>query len=145
MVIALSNPSRDHIPYRQSKLTHFLKDSLGGNCKTLMIANIWGESSQIEETLSTLKFANRMMRVSNNPQVNEHMNPEALIKKYEKHIKDLKQELAMYDQLKGVSLVSYDPYTDDQKFELRQQVRKYIDDELESLEVFAYCFIINLT
>jgi hypothetical protein len=40
------------VPFRQSKLTHVLKDTLGGNCKTSMIANIWGEAAQLEETIS---------------------------------------------------------------------------------------------
>jgi kinesin family protein 6/9 len=40
------------VPFRQSKLTHVLKDTLGGNCKTTMIANIWGEAAQLEETIS---------------------------------------------------------------------------------------------
>ncbi len=53
-VIALADKRREHIPFRQTKLTHCLKDSIGGNCNTLMIANIWGESPQIEETVSRL-------------------------------------------------------------------------------------------
>lgn len=63
------------MPYRQAKLTNILRDSLGGNCKTLMIANIWPEPSHIEETVSTLKFATRMMRVSNEAIVNVQMDP----------------------------------------------------------------------
>ena len=43
---------RDHVPFRQSKLTHCLKDSIGGRNNTLLVANVWGESSQIEETVS---------------------------------------------------------------------------------------------
>lgn len=70
VVIALSSSVRDHIPYRQSKLTNLLRDSLGGNCKTVMVANIWPESSHLEETVGTLKFATRMMRVSNDATVN---------------------------------------------------------------------------
>jgi kinesin family protein 6/9 len=131
----LSHPSRDHIPYRQSKLTYFLKDSLGGNCKTLMVANIWGESSHLDETVSTLKFASRMMRVSNTAIVNVHMNPEAQLKRYEKQIKELKQELSMHDQLRGVSQANYEPYTDDQRYELSKVVRKYVDDQIDNLEV----------
>jgi hypothetical protein len=46
-----------HVPYRDSKLTHLLKDSLGGNSKTMMVAAISVASSQMQETLSTLKFA----------------------------------------------------------------------------------------
>lgn len=134
-VIALGNPTRDHVPYRQSKLTHYLKDSLGGNCKTVMVANIWGEAVQLEETVSTLKFATRMMRVSNDAIINIQMSNEALIKKYEQQIKELKQELAMHDQLKGVSQVTYDPYTEEQRMDLRKAIRHYINHDNEDLEV----------
>lgn len=56
VIVALADKHRDHIPYRQSKLTHVLRDSLGGNCNTLMIANIWTEAGQIEETVRSLRF-----------------------------------------------------------------------------------------
>jgi len=52
-----------HVPYRNSKLTLMLKDSLGGDCKTLMIANISPWQTSVVETLSTLKFAERSNRV----------------------------------------------------------------------------------
>ena len=51
-VIALGDRRREHVPFRQSKLTHVLKDSIGGKCNTLLIANIWGEAVHIEETVS---------------------------------------------------------------------------------------------
>ena len=51
-IISLQDKNRKHVPYRQSKLTHFLKDSLGGKCYTTMIGNIWGEVEQLEETVS---------------------------------------------------------------------------------------------
>ena len=70
VVVALSEKHRDHIPYRQSKLTSILKDSIGGNSKTIMIANIWPEEDHLEETISTLKFASRMMKVANEATVN---------------------------------------------------------------------------
>jgi len=46
----LGEKSRDHVPYRQSKLTNILKDSIGGNSKTVMVANIWPEQSNLEVT-----------------------------------------------------------------------------------------------
>ena len=46
-----------HVPYRSSKLTHLLKDSIGGNNKTVMIATIWGEERHIDESIGTCKFA----------------------------------------------------------------------------------------
>ena len=51
VIWALADKRRDHIPYRQSKPTHVLKDSLGGNCSTLLIVNIWAERGQILETV----------------------------------------------------------------------------------------------
>jgi kinesin family protein 18/19 len=48
-----------HIPYRDSKLTRLLKDSLGGNCRTVMIANISPAFTAYEDTLNTLKYADR--------------------------------------------------------------------------------------
>ena len=54
VVVALADRRREHIPFRQSKLTHCLKDSIGGRSNTLLIANVWGERSQIEETVSIL-------------------------------------------------------------------------------------------
>jgi kinesin family protein 6/9 len=57
------------------------------------------EAAHIEETISTLRFATRMMKVSNEPIVNVQYDPQALLKKYEQDIKDLKAELAMHDAL----------------------------------------------
>jgi kinesin family protein 6/9 len=63
VVVALCDKKREHVPYRSCKLTNMLRDSLGGNCKTVMIANVWPEKRHIEETTSTLKFATRMMKI----------------------------------------------------------------------------------
>ena len=62
----------------------------------------------LEETASTLRFATRMMKVSNEASVNVHLDPQLLIRKYERQIKDLKQELAMHDTLAGRSRVQYE-------------------------------------
>jgi kinesin family member 6/9 len=70
VVLALSDRKRDHIPYRQAMLTNFLRDSLGGNCMTVMVANVQVVRQHIEETISTLKFATRMMKVKNEASVN---------------------------------------------------------------------------
>ena len=57
------------VPYRDSKLTRLLKDSLGGNCRTVMIANISSAESCFDETLNTLKYANRAKNIKTNIQV----------------------------------------------------------------------------
>jgi len=71
VVVASQDSTKEHVPYRQSKLTNLLKNSIGGNCKTVMIANVWPEEHYLEETISTLKFAARMMKVQNEAKVNE--------------------------------------------------------------------------
>lgn len=60
-----------HVPYRDSKLTRLLQDSLGGNAKTVMIATISPAASNYEESLSTLRYAERAKRIQNRPRVNE--------------------------------------------------------------------------
>ena len=90
VVLALSDRKRDHIPYRQTTLTNFLRDSLGGNCKTVMIANIQCLRTHLEETISTLKFSSRMMKVHNQAVVNTIVDPHLRIKRLEKEIRDLK-------------------------------------------------------
>ncbi|CAM6029514.1 unnamed protein product [Sphagnum balticum] len=59
-----------HVPYRDSKLTRLLQDSLGGNSRTVMIACVSPADSNTEETLNTLKYANRARNIQNKPMVN---------------------------------------------------------------------------
>ena len=73
---------RTHIPYRDSKLTRILEDSLGGNCKTTMIAMISPSYDSFNESLSTLKFATRAKKVKNEAKINEDMDNKALLRKY---------------------------------------------------------------
>lgn len=70
-----------HIPYRDSKLTRLLQDSLGGNTKTVMIANISMSSLSYSETLSTLRYANDAKNIKNKPIVNEDPK-DALLRQY---------------------------------------------------------------
>ncbi|CAK4609624.1 hypothetical protein LEN26_001617 [Aphanomyces euteiches] len=126
-IVALGSREQRHIPYRQTKLTNVLKDSLGGNCNTLMFACVWGESKHLEETISTLKLAQRMMRVQNEAMSIVETDPNVLIKNYEKQIKELKQELTMHDALVERTGVIYDEHTPEQKFELMRLVRAYVD------------------
>lgn len=69
-----SKKQPNFINFRQSKLTHLLKDSLGGNAKTLMICTLNPHISAIKETLSTLKFAQRAKMVKQKAIVNEESN-----------------------------------------------------------------------
>jgi len=85
--------SRQHIPYRDSKLTRMLEDSLGGNCKTTMMAMISPAFEAMLETISTLKFANRAKNIRNEARVNEDLDQKSLLRKYERELKKLRAEL----------------------------------------------------
>lgn len=130
-VIALTTKARSHIPYRQTKLTNVLKDALGGNSNTGMIACVWGEQKHLEETISTLKLAQRMMRVQNTASLNVATDPTQLIKKYEKEIKELKQELRLQAALADRSAGAFEEYTPEQKVAIGDEVRKYLNASAE--------------
>jgi len=134
VVIALSEKGRDHVPYRQSKLTYLLKDSIGGNSKTLMVANVWPEPDHMEETISTLRFATRMMSVSNEAVINIELDPAQLVERYKREVRDLKRELAMHDTLANRGRVTYEPYTPEQQYEMQQVAQSYLDGHTEEIE-----------
>ncbi|TSL68176.1 Kinesin-like protein kif7 [Bagarius yarrelli] len=91
---ALGDPKRkgSHIPYRDSKITRILKDSLGGNAKTLMIACISPSSSDFDESLNTLNYAKRARNIQNRAMVNCHGVPDR-VESLELQIKALKRAL----------------------------------------------------
>jgi hypothetical protein len=76
VISALTDPkgTRAHIPYRDSKITRLLEDSLGGNCKTTMMAMLSPSVDSFGESLSTLKFANRAKSIKNEAFVNEDLD-----------------------------------------------------------------------
>jgi hypothetical protein len=79
VISALVEGKGGHVPYRDSKLTRLLQDSLGGNTKTLMIAAISPADYNFDETLTTLRYASRAKSIKNKPRVN--MDPkDALLK-----------------------------------------------------------------
>lgn len=93
VISALVDGKSQHIPYRDSKLTRLLQDSLGGNSKTLMVANIGPASYNYDESLTTLRYANRAKNITNQPRINEDPK-DALLREYQEEIKRLKQLLA---------------------------------------------------
>ncbi|NXC47018.1 KIF9 protein, partial [Penelope pileata] len=138
IIIALADPTREHIPFRQSKLTHVLKDSLGGKCNTVLVANICGEALHVEETLSSLRFATRMKWITTEPVINVTYDPEGTVKALEKEISLLKQELAMHDSLINRSLVTYEPLTDVQIAEIKSQIHKYLQGATDEIDIMNF-------
>lgn len=93
-----------HIPYRESKLTRLLQDSLGGRTKTCIIATVSPAKSNLEETISTLDYAFRAKNIRNKPQVNQMINKKTLLKEFTFEIEKLKSELIATRQRNGVYL-----------------------------------------
>lgn len=94
-----------YIPYRDSILTWLLKDSLGGNSKTIMIAALSPADCNYSETLSTLRYANRAKNIINKPTVNEDANVK-LIRELREEINKLKSMLTG-DIVSGSSCALY--------------------------------------
>ena len=92
VISALVDGKSTHVPYRNSKLTRLLQDSLGGNSKTLMFANVGPADYNYDETISTLRYANRAKSIKNKAKINEDPK-DALMKQYQKEIEELKKLL----------------------------------------------------
>ncbi|XP_068432996.1 kinesin-like protein KIF3C [Clinocottus analis] len=92
VISALADGRSGHVPYRDSKLTRLLQDSLGGNAKTVMVATLGPAPQHYEETLTTLRYANRAKNIQNQPRVNEDPK-DALLREFQMEIARLRAQL----------------------------------------------------
>uniref|UniRef100_A0A8C5B731 Kinesin-like protein n=1 Tax=Gadus morhua TaxID=8049 RepID=A0A8C5B731_GADMO len=106
-LVDVANGKNRHICYRDSKLTFLLRDSLGGNAKTYIIANVHPGSKCFGETLSTLQFAQRAKLIKNKAMINE--DSQGNVRQLQAEVKKLKELLAAQTSmgLSGRDLVSY--------------------------------------
>lgn len=102
-----SNSISGFTPYRDSKLTRLLQDSLGGNSKTLMIANIGPASYNYDETINTLNYASRAKCIKNRPRLNEDPK-DALLRKLQQEIDELRTKLASMNDKSNQNFGSID-------------------------------------
>eukprot|EP00644_Phytophthora_capsici_P006277 jgi/Phyca11/8964/fgenesh1_pm.PHYCAscaffold_32_\ len=126
---------RQHIPYRDSKLTRILEDSLGGNCKTTMMAMVSPALEAMTESLSTLKFANRAKHIKNEARVNEDLDQKSLLRKYEQKIQELRAlvdtQSAEHQRLaKELEDVKSEKVS--VEFQMREKLEKLVQVELEA-------------
>uniref|UniRef100_A0A8C1HCZ1 Kinesin-like protein n=1 Tax=Cyprinus carpio carpio TaxID=630221 RepID=A0A8C1HCZ1_CYPCA len=132
-----------HVPYRESKLTRILQDSLGGRTKTSIIATVSPASVNLEETLSTLDYANRAKSIMNKPEVNQKLTKRTLIKEYTEEIERLKRDLAATRDKHGV-YISVDNYENmnSKLMSQEEQITEYteriaaVEEELKKVSVF---------
>ena len=124
-----------HIPYRESKLTRLLQDSLGGRTKTCIIATLSPAKSNLEETISTLDYAFRAKNIRNKPQINQMISKKTLIKEFTAEIEKLKGELIATRHRNGVYLTSesYEELTTES--ESRRILSEEQRDKIETMEL----------
>ena len=84
-----------HVGFRNSMMTMVLRDSLGGNCNTKMVAAISALKDDIHESLGTCRFARSVQLIQNDMKKNERVDAGVIIAKLKKEVADLKAELAL--------------------------------------------------
>ena len=97
VIFALTATKKRHVPYRDSKLTHLLKDSLGGNTKTSLIVTCSSDEYNFSETVSTLKFATRAKKMKNTVSVNQQLSTkelQTLVEIYKKKLGEANETIA---------------------------------------------------
>ncbi|KAI3826224.1 hypothetical protein L1987_00269 [Smallanthus sonchifolius] len=102
-----------HVPYRDSKLTRLLRDSLGGKTKTCIIATVSPSAHCLEETLSTLDYAHRAKNIKNKPEANQKMSKAMLLKDMYLEIEKMKQDLRAAREKNGV-YISHERYAQEE-------------------------------
>ncbi|KAF5201803.1 Kinesin-like protein kin-5c [Thalictrum thalictroides] len=117
-----------HVPYRDSKLTRLLRDSLGGRTKTCIIATVSPAVHCLEETLSTLDYAHRAKNIRNKPEVNQKMMKSTLIKDLYGEIDRLKAEVYAAREKSGV-------YIPKERYYQEESERKAMADQIEQMSV----------
>ncbi|CAO2164878.1 unnamed protein product [Urochloa humidicola] len=115
-----------HVPYRDSKLTRLLRDSLGGRTKTCIIATVSPSVHCLEETLSTLDYAHRAKSIKNRPEVNQKMMKSTLIKDLYGEIDRLKAEVYAAREKVGV-------YIPKDRYQQEENERKAMADQIEQM------------
>ncbi|CAD8151185.1 unnamed protein product [Paramecium pentaurelia] len=126
VINSLVEDNQSYVHYRDSKLTFLLKDSLGGNSRTHLIANIQQSQQFYQETLSTLMFSKRVKQVKNKARINE--DESGNLESLKNEIKRLKQELAK-------SVTQQQKWESPKKFEQNQQQSQINEQFLQSLEL----------
>jgi hypothetical protein len=138
VINALTDPKTSHIPYRDSKLTRILQESLGGNSKTCLIINCSPSLANEDETVSTLRFGQRAKFITNKAQVNMERSTaelQAALSSAEKEIEVLKEKMRLASPMSPSDLRSADgalSRTEDMIAQLRTE-KQQLEVDMEAL------------
>lgn len=125
--------TKRHIPYRDSKLTRLLQDSLGGNARTVMVANIGPSAYNYEETLTTLRYASRAKNITNKPRLNEDPK-DTLLKEFQAEIERLRLQLEERRRLKltASSMSNHEEKTSSEEVDDQPQIDVEASEKLQA-------------
>ncbi|KAK0585310.1 hypothetical protein LWI29_026650 [Acer saccharum] len=134
-----------HIPYRDSKLTRLLRDSLGGKTKTCIIATISPSAQSVEETLSTLDYAYRAKNIKNKPEANQKMSKTVLLKDLYLEIERMKEDVRAARDKNGV-YIPHERYTQDEaekkaRIEKIEQLENDLNTSEKEVDKFRELYI----
>ncbi|KAF8303239.1 putative kinesin [Trypanosoma cruzi] len=150
VIMALSEQAsgrREHVPFRNSFMTMVLRDSLGGNCRTSMLATAHPAAEHLPETISTCRFAQRVAMIRQDAHINEEVDPQLLVRKLKVELQQLRDQLAFYTKDGGGAPDR--ELSDDEKQRCQEMVRRYVsetsnDGRIEGFEGdlarIYYCF-----
>ncbi|CAH2058909.1 unnamed protein product [Thlaspi arvense] len=116
-----------HIPYRDSKLTRLLRDSLGGKTKTCIIATISPSAHSLEETLSTLDYAYRAKNIKNKPEANQKLSKAVLLKDLYLELERMKEDVRAARDRNGI-------YIAQERYAQEEAEKKARIERIEQLE-----------
>lgn len=140
-LVKLSKGKDVHIPYRDSKLTRLLQDSFGGNSRTFLLATISPSQSNIDESISTLKFADRAKQVMIQAKVNEiHPVDHNLVLRLRQEITFLRDMLRQYVDPMTLKL-DHVPLKDEIQIPLEQASHNKIDDGSIEMSLLKVCTV----
>ncbi|CAO2815149.1 unnamed protein product [Amaranthus hypochondriacus] len=128
LLVDIANGKPKHVPYRDSRLTFLLQDSLGGNSKTMIIANISPSICCAAETLNTLKFAQRAKLIQNNAVVNEDSSADVTVLQHQLWL--LKEELSALKRQNPARALAFDVSDT-----IRGQVNVYTENPKKNVQV----------
>ncbi|XP_076917746.1 kinesin-like protein KIN-5D [Bidens hawaiensis] len=128
-----------HVPYRDSKLTRLLRDSLGGKTKTCIIATVSLSLHSLEETQNTLDYAYRAKSIKNRPEVNHKVTKSVAVKELYTEIDSLKRELHATREKNGI-YIPHDRYMREEtaKKEMTEKLELKSKELLNLQELFFY-------
>ena len=124
--------SSTHVPYRNSMMTSVLRDSLGGNCQTVMIATVSPEAAQVSESISTCQFAQRVALVRNKAEINEELEPAVIIRRLRSEVGRLREEVKYLKgkngEEEGGDVGDGSDLNEEQISDLERRVEEYVSD-----------------